>query len=332
VIKLKHPVEAKHFEHLSVKTVDEAISLLDKYKAEAMIIAGGTDLVRLMKNRVIEPRVLVNIKTIRDRAYIKEDAGGLRIGALTTIHDIETSSIVRDKYRMLAEAAHLIAAPQIRNMGTISGNLCQDVQCWYYRRSPVTGRAFFCYRKGGKLCYASTGENAYHAIVGGKTCFAVCPSDMAPPLVALGAKIKILSAGEERIVPLEEFYTPLRKRNILQPNEIITEVQVPAPRPAAQQRFLKFRLRKTIDFAISSVAAVITIEGGVVSNARIVLGGVAPIPYRAVSAEKALIGKGLAESVVEAAAKAAVGEAKPLSMNAYKVPITESLVKRAIAG
>ena len=321
-------IEPKRLEHFNARTIDEAISLLDEYREKAKIIAGGTDLIRLMKSRVTDPKVLVNIKTIADLAYITEDAEGLKIGALTTIKDIEASPIIRDKYSILAEAAHAVAAPHIRNMATVVGNLCQDVQCWYYRRPPITGRSFFCRRKGGEYCYAVAGDNRYHAIIGGGECLAACPSDMAPALIALDAKVKIVSPTRQRESSLEEFYTVLG--NILKPNEIITEIQIPTPKPDTKQRYLKFRLRKTIDFAISSVAAAITTENGVVTNARIMLGGVAPIPYRALRAEEAVKGRVITQSLAGTAAKAAVSGAVPLSLNAYKVPITESLVKRAI--
>lgn len=320
--------EHKYVEHYNARTVDEAVRLLDRDIEEAKIIAGGVDLLGLMKNKVIRPKTLVNIKTIPDLAYITEDAGGLKIGTLSTIRDIETSAIIKDKYSMLAEAAHSVAAPQVRNMATIGGNLCQDVRCWYYRRSPGTGLSFFCRRKGGEPCHAITGDNTYHAIIAGEECCAVCPSDLAPALIALGAKVKIAGPGGDRTIPLEELYTVLG--NILKPNEIITEIEVPPPPPDTRQQFLKFRLRKAIDFAISSAAVAITTKAGLVSRARIVLGGVSPTPYRAIAAEEAIKGKPITESVAEIAAEAAVSEAKPLSMNAYKLPITKALVKRAI--
>lgn len=326
----RHWIERKYVEHFNARTIDDVVSLLSRYREEAKIIAGGVDLVSLMKNNVRTPKVLVNIKTIPDLAYVTEEAEGLKIGALTTITAIETSAIIRDKYTILVEAAHSVGSPLIRNMATIGGNLCQDVRCWYYRRSPVTGLSFFCRRKGGQQCFAIEGENQYHAIIGGDQCHAVCPSDMAPALIALKARIKIASPTGDKTVPLEEFYAPLG--NTLQPNEIITEIQVPTPESDTRQRYLKFRTRKTIDFAISSVAAVITTQAGVVSQARIVLGGVAPTPYRALKAEETLKGEAITESIAETSAKAAVREAVPLSRNAYKVPITESLVKRAIVG
>ncbi|MFC1941554.1 FAD binding domain-containing protein, partial [Chloroflexota bacterium] len=261
-------------------------------------------------------------------AAIKEEAEELKIGALATIHDIEVSPIIKGKYRLLAEAAHSIAADQVRNMATVGGNLCQHVRCWYYRRPPVTGQSFFCYRKGGEQCYAIAGNNTYHAIIGGGECHAVCPSDMAPALIALAARMKIAGPDGYRLLPLDEFYTNLR--NVLRSDEIITEIQVPSPKPGTKQRFHKFRLRKAIDFAISSVAATITTEADRVSDARIVLGGIAPTPYRAIYAEASIKGKVITESVTEVAAKAAVDEAVPMSMNAYKLPITEALIRRAI--
>jgi xanthine dehydrogenase YagS FAD-binding subunit len=320
--------ERKYVEHFDARTIDDAVFLLSQYMEEAKIIAGGVDLVSLMNNKVREPKVLVNIKTVPDMDYITEDAEGLKIGALAIIKDIETSAIIRDKYSILVEAAHSVGAPLIRNMATIGGNLCQDVRCWYYRRSPATGLTFYCYRKGGERCFAVDGENQYHAIIGGNQCHAVFPSDMAPALLALGARVKIASPTGDKTVPLEEFYTPLG--NTLQPNEIIFEIQVPTPELGTKQRYLKFRERKAIDFAISSVAVVITTQAGVISQARIVLGGVAPTPYRALKAEETLKGEAITESIAEISAKAAVSVAAPLSQNAYKIPITESLVKRAI--
>lgn len=323
----KYRVEPKHLEYFNARTTDEAISLLDKYE-EAKIVAGGVGLIRLINNEVIAPEILVNIKTIPGLAYITEDAEGLKIGALTTINVIETSAIIKDRYSLLAEAAHLVAAPQIRNMVTIGGNLCQDVRCWYYTLPPITGRSFFCYRKGGTYCYAETGDNRYHAIFSANGCHAAFSSDMAPALLALEAKVKIASPTGERIIPLEGLYTPLG--NILNPNEMITEIRIPTPRPGTRQRYLKFRIRRAIDPAISSVAAAITAVAGKVSSARIVLGAVAPSPYRSVEAEETLKGNVITESLAETAAKRAMSKATPLRINAYKVAITEALVKRAI--
>src|SRR4030042_4476943 len=256
----RHRFERKCWKHINAETVEEAIAILSDYMGEAKAIAGGTDLIRLLVNNIESPMVLVNIKSIPGLASIAEDAEGLRIGILTTIHDIETSPIIRDEYSMLAEAAHLVASPQIRNMATVGGNLCQNVQCWYYRMPGGTGRTFTCRRKGGRTCYAVAGDNRYHSIVGGKECFAACISDIAPALVALDAKLKITGPNGERFMKVEEFYTPWG--NILKPNELVTEIQVPAIMPSTKQRYLKFRLRKAIDPAVSSVAGGVTTGAG----------------------------------------------------------------------
>jgi xanthine dehydrogenase YagS FAD-binding subunit len=321
--------ESRQLRHVNARTIDEALSLLAEYGEGSKIKAGGVDVIGLMRNRVISPKILVNIKTIPDLRYIQGYSDGLKIGALATIKDIATSSIVVEKYPMLTDAARSVAAPHIRGMGTIAGNLCQDTRCWYYRRPPVTGTTFFCHKKGGQVCYALAGQNAYHAIIGGKRCHRVSPSDMAPPLIALGAKVKVVGTAGERIVPLEEFYSEFG--NDLSPAEIIVEVQVPAPKDNTRQQYLKFRYRKSIDFAISSVAAVIRMERETVGDARIVLGGVAPTPCRAKGAEEVLKGEKLTQGLAEIAAKAALEKAKPLSMNRYKVPLTEALVRRALS-
>ncbi len=315
-------------EHLNARTIDEAVFALNKYGKDAKIVAGGTDVVGLIKDRVIGPKVLVNIKTIPGLAGINEDIEGIRLGVLTTLRDIESSLMIREKYKILADAAHSVGSPQLRNMGTLGGNLCQDVRCWYYRRSRVTGKSFSCYRKGGKRCYAIAGENAEHAIIGGKKCFAVCPSDLATALLALNAQVRMVGPNNERTVPIENFYTVLG--NIMKPNEMITEIWIPVREPNTKQRYSKFRLRKAIDFALSSVAVAITIKAGVVSNIRIAFGGVAPVPYRALKAEEILEGKIITESLVEQAVKAALSTASPLSKNSYKVVIMEKLAKRAI--
>ena len=323
-----YPSEDECLKHINAETVDEVITILSDHMEKAKVIAGGTDLVRLLGNNIESPTVLVNIKTIPSLAGIAEDTEGLRIGTLTMIHDIEASEIIRDEYSMLAEAARLVASPQIRNMATVGGNLCQSTNCWYYRMAWVTGRTFACRRKGGTICYAVDGDNRYHAIIGGEGCFAPCTSDIAPVLVALDAKLKITGPNGERVTTVEEFYTPLG--NILKPNELITEIQIPTIKPGTKQRYLKFRLRKAIDPAISSVAATITAEAGIVIDARIVLGGVAPMPYRAFAAEEVIRGKVITENLAEISAKVAMNEAAPLSGNAYKVPITKTLIKRAL--
>jgi xanthine dehydrogenase YagS FAD-binding subunit len=315
--------------YYDAKTVEEAVSLLAGYQGEGKIIAGGIDLLGLIKNEVLSPAVLVNIKNIPSIDAIKENSEGLEIGALARIHDIERSPILRETYPLLYEVAHSIGSPQIRNMATLGGNLCQEVRCWYYRRSPRTGISFICRRKKeGNPCYAMNGENENHAIFGESECVAVSPSDMATGLFALDAQVNTISSKGEKVIPMRDFYTPLG--HILEPDEIITSVSVPKIKPHTKQRFLKFRPRKAIDFSTVSVSSVITSLNGVIQNAKIVVGGVSPLPYEAVAAEQILTGESLKESVAERAAEAAVRNAVPLSKNGFKVPLVKTLVKRSI--
>jgi len=320
--------EIEQLRHINARTIDEALSLLADYGERAKIIAGSVDVISLMKNKIISPSILVNVKSIPGLRYIKQDSESLKIGALASIKDISVSTVVRERYNLLTEAALSVAGPQIRNMATISGNLCQETRCWYYRRPPVTGRIFFCLRKGGRACYALGGQNAYHAIIEAKKCHSAFPSDMAVALTALGAKVKIVGAAGDRTIPLEEFYNEFGTN--LRPTEMIVEIQLPTPESNTKQQYLKFRYRKSIDFAISSVAAVIRIIKETVSDARIVLGGVAPTPYLAKQAEEVLKGKRLTQGLAETATKKALAKVKPLSMNGYKVQLTEALIKRAI--
>ena len=313
--------------HVNARTIEEAISAAG---VKALVIAGGTDCLSLFKNRILpnSPKVLVNIKTIPGLAYIMESGDGLRIGALTRLSNLAASAVVREKYGLLAEAAQSVASPQIRNMGTIGGNLCQDTRCWYYRCSPFTGRSYFCSRKGGRLCFAVKGDNRYHAIFGGRGCFAVCPSDLAVALAALEAEIAVQGPAGRRTIPIRDFFTI--SGNSLQPNELVTEIRIPPLPEGASQTFLKFRLRKAIDFAIVSVASVIASEGGLCREARIALGAVAPYPLRAVAAESALAGQVVNAETAALAAQAAVVGATPLGMNAYKIEIVKALVKKAL--
>ncbi len=317
------------FEHFNAKTIEEAIFLLGTYGEKAVVIAGGTDLLRELKGRVYRtrPKILVNIKSISQPTlnYVEEDIAGLKIGSATNLHTIETDELIRQKYSLLAQAAHVSGAPQYRNMATLGGNLCQHVRCWYYRAS---GNAFFCRRKGGDKCYAADGDNRYHAILGDKDCLAVCPSDVAPALIALGASVKIFDMSGGRIVPLEKFFTPLG--NILNPGQILTEVQLPNPKPNSRGIFTKLGLRNIFDTAIASVALVVTVEAGLCSSANIVLGGVSPLPWRAVKAGEVLVGERISKEKAEAAARAVTEGATPLRMNAYKLDIVEALVTRAI--
>ena len=320
----------KPFEHLNAKTVEEACGLLKQYKGRARINAGGTDLLPALKDRILptDPEALINIKTIPDLDTIREDRDGLSIGALTRLSAVAASPVVGERYTVLAEAARAVATPQIRNMGTIGGNLCQDVRCWYYRYPSQIGGPIRCLRKGSGPCPAVSGDNRYHAILEGKGCFAVCPSDTAVALAALNAQIKVAGPTGERRIAVTDFFGPLG--NALRQDEMVTEVEVPRVSDPAKQTFLKFTLRSPVDFAVVSVALVAAFERGICRDVRLALGAVASKPIRARKAETFLVGRPIDRDAAKEAAEQALADAKPLSMNAYKVEIAKALVQRAI--
>jgi len=233
----------KPFEHYSAASLKKASSLLKEHGGKARVIAGGTDLLGVLKDEILEdyPEVLVNIKSIPGLDRIKEDSRGLRIGALSKLADIGSSSLVKRKYVALSQAAESVASPEIRNMGTIGGNLCQDVRCWYYRYPHHMGGRMLCLRKGSGPCHAVKGDNRYHAVMGAKKCFAVCPSDTAIALSALQAHIEVVGEKGSRTLPVEEFFTPLG--NALGPDELVREIRIPVPPPMCRQAFLKFTER-----------------------------------------------------------------------------------------
>jgi len=321
----------KGFNHVDVKTISEAVQLLKDNPGKAKLIAGGTDLLGILKNNVLPeyPEVIINIKSIPGLDYIREDNEGLKIGALVKLEDVARSPLVKGRYQLLAEAAGSVATPQIRRMGTIGGNLCQDVRCWYYRYPHHVGGRITCYLKGGKSCYAAKAENQYHSIFGGlKGCFSVNASDVGVALLALGGRLKLAGIEGVRTVTAEEFFASLR--NCLKPDEVVTEIQLPFLVDRCRQKFLKFRLRESVDFGIVDVAAVITMSDGVCKDIRISLGAVAPRLLRAVAAEEVLRGRPVNEETAELAAMEAVKNATPLGKNAYKVQILKTLVKRAL--
>ena len=320
----------KSFKHVSAKTVKEAVRLLKNYEGRAKLNAGGTDLLGILKDKILPdyPETIINIKTIPNLDYISEDDSGIKIGPLAKLEDIAYSALVRENYKILAEAAAAVATPQIRGMGTIGGNLCQDVRCWYYRYPHHAGRRIICRRKGKGPCYAVKGENRYNAIMGAEKCFAVSPSDTATALSSLDARIKIDGTEGARVIPVNDFFTPMG--NVLKEDEMVSEVRIPMPPANSRQNFIKFTERRPVDFAVVSVASVITVREMVCVDARIALGGVAPTPIRAAEAERILIGRPLNEKNAEEAADIAVSGAKPLSKNAYKIEITRTLIKRSI--
>lgn len=316
----------KKFKHVNATTIAEAVSALSGSKAK--VIAGGTDLLSTMKNEILStyPEVIVNLKTIPDLDYIKEEGGTLKIGALTSLADVAENTSVKSKYTVLAKAARRTASPHIREMGTIGGNICQLNRCWYFR-SP--NNRFDCLRKNpAGLCYALTGDNRYHSIFGAAGgCIAVNPSDTAPALMALDAKIKT----SKRTIGIKEFFPVDSVRmTVLDDDEIVTEIQIPEPDAGTKSAFIKFALRKSMNFPIVNCASVITNGAGIVSVARIYLNAVYCTPYRATAAEEAIVGKSISESTAEDAGSAAVSGAKAVPKNKYKVQIAKTLVKRTI--
>jgi xanthine dehydrogenase YagS FAD-binding subunit len=320
----------RSFTHFNAHSVKEACKLLAEYDGRAVLNAGGTDLLGTLKgeNLFEYPESLINIKTISGLDKIVESKGTLRIGALTKLSALVNSPLLNGRYTALAEAARTVATPQIRNAATLGGNLCQDVRCWYYRYPRHIGGPILCARKGKGPCLAVKGDNRHHALMGAKKCFAVCPSDTAVALAALDAQIVVAGPEGERRIAVPEFYHPLG--NSLKPSEMVTGVEVPSVADHSEQTFLKFTLRKPVDFAIVSVATVIAVEGGVCMDARIALGAVAAGPVRAKKAEDILVGRPIDETSAVDAAEEALAGAKPLSMNAYKIEIAKTLVKRAI--
>jgi xanthine dehydrogenase YagS FAD-binding subunit len=319
----------RKFTHINARTVEDAVSALQRYSGRANIIAGGTDLLGKMKDEILPkyPEALINIKTIPGLEFLKEEAGVLRIGALTLLADIEKEPLIRQEYTALAQAAGRTGSPHIREMGTVGGNLCQDIRCWYYRNPK---NRFPCLRKGGGRCYAIEGDNRYHSIMGGSVeggCYAVHPSDMAPALIALDARV----LTSKRTIPLDDFFqVDVVQTTVLDTDEIVTEIHIPKPAANSRSAFIKFAIRKSIDFPIVNCAAMIVTSSGKVSAARICLNGIWVKPYRALKAEETLLKNKVDESIAEAAGKAAMSDAKPMERNGYMVQIARTLVKRAI--
>ncbi|HMW00372.1 MAG TPA: xanthine dehydrogenase family protein subunit M [Acidobacteriota bacterium] len=326
----------KAFEWVNPTTVAEAVKQLSTQvsdpKEAPRPLAGGQDLLTTMKDYITQPVRVVNLKSIPGLNKIEGDAKkGLKLGALVTLSQLEEHPEIRKSFPAIAEAAHSVASTQIRNLGTLAGNLCQRPRCWYFRLEHVV-----CLKKGGDQCYAEAGENKYNAILGGGPSYIVHPSDLAPALVALGASVVIVGPNGNRTVELEKFFKlpsqgDLLRENVLADNEIITEIQVPASPVAARSTYLKFKERDSLDFALSAVAAAVELDaGGKVKQARLVLGGVAPTPWRVPKAESYLVGKKLDEATLQEAAKLALEGAQPLLHNQYKVPLTQTLVRRAL--
>ena len=315
------------FEYASPATLKEALSLMGSGWSDAAVLAGGTDLISLMKDYLYSPKRVVNIKGIKELGGISKSGAGLRIGAAATIEEIAENAVIRAEYPSLAQAARGISSPQIRSMGTAGGDLCQRPRCWYFRQ----GQGLLA-RKDGKSLVPD-GENRYHSIFGSGPAYFVSASSLGPALVALGAKVKLTSATGAREVDAEKFFVIPKddsSREIaMQPNEILTEIVVPAAAGTKNATY-EVRHREAIDWPLAVASVALKMKGSTVASARVVLGHVAPTPWLATQAGTVLAGKAISEASAEEAGKAAVANATPLSQNGYKVQLTKVAVKRAL--
>jgi xanthine dehydrogenase YagS FAD-binding subunit len=319
-----------HFELFQPVDVDNAFELLDRYGEDCWTIAGGHDSLAWFKDRGKQPSAVIDLAGIAELQGIRESDGGLELGAMATLTEVERHPVIQARFGLLAEAARMVASPQIRNSGTVGGNVVQDTRCWYYR----FGLA--CYRAGGNTCYASAPDamNREHAIFGANRCVAVTPSDPAPAFVALGAEMVIRNSGGERVVPASEFFmTPavdIQRMTVLDPEDLLTSIRIPATWAGANFYFEKVADRGSWDFALVNVAAAIKLDGDRIADASIVVGGVQAIPRRLTNVENLIRGRVQNEETAALAGALAVKGAETLRYNEFKVPLMENLVKRAV--
>jgi xanthine dehydrogenase YagS FAD-binding subunit len=325
----------KEFELYEPQTIAEATQVLTQLGPKAKILGGGSDLVGgIMKDWVTGkgmplPDALIDLTTIPGLDTISVGADGARIGATTTLTDVIEHKDLQQKYPMLTQATLSIASPLIRNFGTLGGNINQRPRCWFFR-----GEGFNCYKKGGDFCFAVTGDNRYHAIIGGELCYIVHPSDTATALLALNAQAKVSAPGADRTVAFDQYFHGPREdvltETVLKPNEVMTEVFIPAPAAGTKMAWTKVKDRQVYDFAMAAVAVAFTTDAsGVWQDGRIALGGIAPVPYRATVVEDALKGKDVRANVKAAAAQIRT-VARPMSLNAYKVDLVQGILERTI--
>ncbi len=319
----------KQFTFYNPTSLAEAVELLGPDPAAAQLLAGGMDLLGRLKKRIDMPARVVNLKSIPGLRTIRETSNGLSLGPLVTLTDVAENPTILEKYRAVAEAAKSVGSVQIRNTGTVGGNLCQRPRCWYFRH-----RDFVCLQKKGTTCFGEAGESRYHAILDGGPCYFAHPSDLAPALIAFDAKVRVVGPEGQRTAPLESLYClPSAKLSLgltLAPGEILAEVLLPAPRPGMRSTYVKFKEKPSFDFSLAGVAAVLSFESGKVTGARLALSGVAPVPWHAVEAEKVLVGSNLVEALARQVADLVVKDSMPLADNSYKVALTRTLVRRTL--
>jgi xanthine dehydrogenase YagS FAD-binding subunit len=320
------------FELFQPASIDDAVRLLDAHRDDYWVLAGGLDSMDWLKDRLKRPRSVIDLSRIPELVGIKDVNGGVEIGAMTPLTDVVRHPLIRERFGLLLEAAELVASPQIRNQGTIGGNVSQDTRCWYYRGG------WNCYRAGGNVCYADTptAVNREHAILDADRCVAVSPSDTAPALVALDAQMVIRSTRGERVVNAEDYFVgpgvDITRMTVLQPGDLLTSIRIPATWAGAQFYFEKVRDRQVWDFPLVNVASAIKFSNGKIDGARIVVGAVAARPKRLAQVEAAIAGKPRDEQTADLAGRMAVEGAVTLRYNGYKVPLMRNLVKRAIRG
>jgi xanthine dehydrogenase YagS FAD-binding subunit len=319
----------REFKIAEPKTAEEVAALMAEAKEPAALMAGGTDILDELKSGVATAGLVVDLDKVAGLGGIAREKGGLRIGAMTRVVELAEDATVAAEYPSLKEAALSLATPQLRNAGTVGGNLCQRPRCWYYRDPEVA-----CRKKGGFNCYAYQGRNKYHAIFGGTSCFIVFPSDLAPALISLGAQATVGTAKADKVVALEAFYAlpevDVTRETVLEKGQFLKSVWVPAPKPGQKAAYVKLKERGTWDFALVSAAAAGVVEGGTLKEISIVMGGVAPVPWRLKKAEEALRGKPVSEAAVRQAADEALKDAAPLRENGYKVDLVRAALKRAV--
>ena len=320
------------FDLLQPSSVVDAQKLLEQHGADAWVMAGGLDSFDWLKDRIKKPKVLVDLSGIEELKGVHATSDGIEIGSMTTLTEIVNDPIIKQRYGLLAQAAELVASPQIRNQGTIGGNVSQDTRCWYYRAG------WPCYRAGGNICYADTpeGRNREHAILYADRCVAVNPSDSAPALIALNAKFVIRTPKGERVVDAEDYFIgpeiDITRLHILKPGDLLTAIRIPSTWAGAQFYFEKVRDRNVWDFPLLNVASAMVVSNGSIERMRIAVNGAAARPLRLKTVEDAVRGKPPNAATGEMAGKLAVEGAVPLQFNAYKIPLMRNLVKRAIGG
>jgi xanthine dehydrogenase YagS FAD-binding subunit len=320
------------FELLQPASVSDAVTLLDRYGRDAWVLAGGLDSFDWLKDRIKRPRYVLDLSGVSELKGIRADGDALEIGAMTTLTEVVQHPVVRDRFSILLHAAESAASPQIRNQGTLGGNLTQDARCWYYRAG------WPCYRAGGNICYADTPQalNREHAIFGADRCVAVNPSDTAPALIALEAQMVIRGSSGERVVSAEDYFVgpgyDITRLTTLEPDELLTAVRIPGTWAGREFFFEKVRDRNVWDFALVSVAAATAMSGSTIDRMRVVANGVAARPWRLARVEQAVRGKPRNRETGQLAGEIAIEGAVPLTHNAYKVPLLRNLVRRAIAG